>query len=259
MALAKVSYRDALKRGRPLLVAHRGAAGSAPENTMAAFELALNQGADAIELDVHLSKDGVPVIIHDHTLERTSNGKGLVAWQTVRELRELDAGAWFRPQFAGQRLPTLEEFLAWARGRVYVKVEIKNLPTRYQGIEERVIGLLSQYEMVGYTEVFSFDHHCVRRVGELCPEVVRGVCYVGDIIDHVAVARWAGALVLHPHWSAVRPELVAAAHKAGSYVDAWTVNEMDVAQRLAMWGVDCIKTDYPDLLLETLVALGLRP
>src|SRR5919197_4354903 len=102
--------------GRPLVVGHRGAMGYAPENTLASFELAVEQGADVVELDVHLSRDGQVVVIHDEQLDRTTDGRGLVGDRTLDELKRLDAGSWFDPRFAGQRIPTLHEVLAWASG-----------------------------------------------------------------------------------------------------------------------------------------------
>src|SRR5206468_4882936 len=110
---------------RPLRVAHRGASARAPENTLAAFREAIRLGADAIELDVQLSADGVPMVIHDLTVDRTTNGHGSVASFASRDLRRLDAGAWFSSRFKGERVPTLEEALECARGRCGLNVEIK--------------------------------------------------------------------------------------------------------------------------------------
>src|SRR5918912_617430 len=125
------------ERGRVWVVGHRGAMGHCPENTLASFERGLDLGADWVELDVHLSRDGALVVIHDETLERTTNGAGLVKDHDLAELRRLDAGAWFGPEFAGQRLPTLDEALAWAvRRGLVLDVELKNGPVFYPGLEE---------------------------------------------------------------------------------------------------------------------------
>src|SRR6266704_6290544 len=115
---------------RPLRIAHRGASARAPENTLAAFAEAVRLGANAIELDVHLTADGVPVVIHDGTVDRTTNGRGEVAAMTLKDLRRLDAGAWFSSRFRGERIPTLEESLEFARGRCAMNVEIKEPPAR---------------------------------------------------------------------------------------------------------------------------------
>ena len=125
--------------GAPVLrVGHRGAKGHAPENTFASFNLALEMGVNAVETDVHLSKDGEVVLIHDHTVDRTTDGRGFVKDMTLRELKQLDAGSWYDTRFAGQRIPTLTELLEWARGRVGVAIEIKNGPIYYPGIAEKV-------------------------------------------------------------------------------------------------------------------------
>ncbi|MFN3975283.1 MAG: glycerophosphodiester phosphodiesterase [Dehalococcoidia bacterium] len=249
----RLPYREYVRQNRPVVVAHRGAMAFAPENTISAYILALEQGAEAIELDVQLSQDGVPVVIHDHTLERTTNGKGLVASHTFAQLRDLDAGAWFASQFAGQRILTLGEVLAWAQGRIYLKIELKSLPMRYAGIEEKVLGLLKRWDMEEQVEVFSFDHPCVRRFKALAPHIPVGVCYTGDVGDHVALARYANAEVIHPHWTGISRGVLEAAHAGALWVDAWTVNDPQVAKTLAGWGIDFIKTDVP---AEVRKALG---
>lgn len=248
----RLPYKEYVRQHRPVVVAHRGAMAYAPENTIAAYTLALEQGAEVIELDVHLSQDEVPVVIHDHTLERTTNGKGLVKAHSFAALRTLDAGAWFSPAFAGQRILALGEVLAWAQGRIYLKIELKTLPMRYVGIEEKVLALLKRWDMEEQVEVFSFDHPCVRRFKALAPHIPVGVCYTGDVGDHVALARYASAEVIHPQWTGVSREVVEAAHAAGLWVDAWTVNDPQIAKSLAEWGVDFIKTDAPAQIREAL-------
>src|SRR5512136_1133404 len=128
--------------GAPVLrVGHRGARGHAPENTLASFDLAVEMGVSAVETDLHLSKDGEVVLIHDHTVDRTTDGHGFVKDMTLRELKQLDAGSWYDARFAGEQIPTLSELLDWARGRVGVAIEIKNGPIYYAGIAEKVIRL----------------------------------------------------------------------------------------------------------------------
>ena len=135
-------FTDLLDRSRPLVIAHRGASGSAPENTMAAFSLAVERGAEVVELDVQMTADGYPVVIHNATVNRTTDGTGLVREKTLAELQTLDAGSWFETRFAGERVPTLEEVVTWARGRVALAIEIKNTPFHYRGIEASVTGVL---------------------------------------------------------------------------------------------------------------------
>src|SRR5512136_2058667 len=134
--------------GAPVLrVGHRGARGHAPENTLASFDLAVEMGVNVVETDVHLSKDGEVVLIHDHTVDRTTNGHGFVKDLTLAELKQLDAGAWFDPRFAGEGVLTLGELLAWAHNRVGVAIEIKNGPIYYPGIAEKIIRLLEKHDM----------------------------------------------------------------------------------------------------------------
>ena len=135
------------------VVGHRGAMGHCPENTLASFERGLELGADWIELDVHLSRDDALVVIHDETVDRTTNGHGAVRDHTLAELKALDAGGWFGPEYAGQRIPTLDEVLAWARQRdTIVDIEIKNAPVYYAGIEAAAVtdGVLVRSALEAY-------------------------------------------------------------------------------------------------------------
>ena len=245
-------------KGRTLVVGHRGAMGYAPENTLASFELALEQGADVVELDVHLSRDGEVVVIHDEQLERTTDGRGLVGEHSLAELRRLDAGAWFDPRFAGQRLPTLDEVRAWAAGRTPLAIEIKNGPIFYDGIEAKIVALLERHAMREQALVIAFDHHALRRVRALDDSVLTGVLYSCRPIDPLALARAVGAQVLEPHWSFVTPEDVATAHAAGLRVSTWATSEPAALRRLLAAGVDGLATNHPDVLVR-LLADGERP
>src|SRR5438105_301115 len=165
------------ERGRVWVIGHRGAMGHCPENTMASFERALELGADWIELDVHLSRDSELIVIHDETLERTTNGHGLVCDHTLAELEQLDAGN-------GQRIPTLGEVLDWAgRMNSVVDIEIKNAPLYYPGIEQAVVSALDRSQMTEQVIVISFDHSAVQRVKSLDSRVVTGVLYACRLTD----------------------------------------------------------------------------
>ena len=242
--------------GRPLVVGHRGASGYAPENTFASFELALEQGADVVELDVHLSRDGTVVVIHDERLERTTDGRGLVQEHSLAELRRLDAGTWFDPRFAGQRIPTLDEVLEWAAGRTPLAIEIKNGPLFYEGIEARIVELLERHRMRERALVISFDHHALGRLRALDPSVATGVLYFGRPLDPVLLAGAVGAQVLEPHWSFVTAQDVTLAHAAGLRVSAWATSDPRVLAGLVETGVDGIATDHPDVLVRLLAGRG---
>ena len=238
--------------GRPLVVAHRGASGYAPENTMSSFALALEQGADAVELDVHLSRDGRVVVIHDERLERTTDGHGFVRDHTLAELKRLDAGAWLEARFAGERLPSLDEVLEWAHGRTFVAIELKNAPLWYPDLERKVAELVERHGMAENVLVISFDHQALQRLRAISPRLPTGAVYACRPADQVGLAAAAGAQVLEPHWSYVTPEDVAAAHAAGLRVSTWATSDPDVLRTLIRAGVDGIATNHPDVLVRLL-------
>jgi glycerophosphoryl diester phosphodiesterase len=223
--------------------------GHCPENTMVSFAKAVALGADWVELDVHLTRDGALAVIHDDTLDRTTTGRGFVRDHTLAELKQLDAGSWFAPQYAGERIPALDEVLAWARGHgVMVDVEIKNAPFRYPGIEEAVVGALDRHNMGEHAIVISFDHSTVRRVKALDPRVATGVLYAARPVDPLGLAQRADADALLPHWAYVTPEDVRTAHAAGLAVMPWVSSDPRVLKDLIEAGVDAIGTNHPDVL-----------
>jgi glycerophosphoryl diester phosphodiesterase len=254
----RVSLRQRLRqeRGRVWVVGHRGAMGYCPENTMVSFRRGLELGADWIELDVHLTADGHLAVIHDETVDRTTNGHGLVRDHSLAELLQLDAGAWFGPEYAGQRIPTLDDVLAWAHDRgTVVDIEIKNAPIYYAGIEEAVVAALDRSAMAEQVIVISFDHAAVQRVKALDTRVATGVLYAARPVDAgLDLARQAGADALLPHWAYVTPADVQAAHAAGLYVAPWTTSDPDVLRGLMRAGVDAIGTNHPDVLRSLLDA-----
>lgn len=237
----------------PLVIAHRGASAAAPENTIAAFERALADGADAIELDVHLSRDDHPVVIHDGTLERTTNGSGPVRAHSMRELKRLDAGAWHGPAFAGQRLQTLQEVLERFRGRTRFWIELKGGSDLYPDIEERIVGLLEVYDVIDTALVQSFDRAALTRLRAFSRELSLGAMLARAPLD---LAR-----DVPPAASAVCPSVEIlgalereAIRRSGRQCHVWTVNEPALVDRLVEWSVDGIITDRPDLLRARLRA-----
>ncbi len=234
--------------GRPWIIGHRGASGEAPENTMVAFRLALEQGADMVETDVQLTADGVPVLLHDATLERTTSGLGLVRDRSLAEIRALDAGSWFAPRYAFETVPTLEELLEWAAGETPVCIEIKNGPVYYPGIEEKVVEALRRHSMVERAVVISFDHLAVLRVKGLCPECICGVLYACRPVESAALALAARAEVILPHWGYLDGDTVEEVHRRGLAVSGWTADREEEMRWLASIGVDGIATNYPGRL-----------
>lgn len=237
------------RSGRPAVVGHRGAMGTSPENTLGSFARAAKLGADWIELDVQLSRDGVPVVIHDDTLARTTSGRGPVRSRTRAQLAQLDAGSWFGDAWAGERVPTLEQALVWADGAgVGVEIELKNCPVDTPGIDVAVVDLLTSLGMLDRAMVIGFDHALVRQIKLLSRRILTGILYVCRPVDELEMARRAKADVLLPHWSFVTEASVAAAHGAGLAVAPWTTSDRAIVRGLLEAGVDAITTDHPDVV-----------
>jgi glycerophosphoryl diester phosphodiesterase len=232
------------------VIAHRGASTEAPENTLAAFRRALEIGVDAVETDVHLSSDGELVVIHESTLDRVTDGHGLVKDHSLAVLRRLDAGRWFGERFAGERIPTLDEALEVLRP-VRVIIEIKNGPVYYDGIAERVVRTIRAAGHQAVT-ISSFDHPVLREVRRLASDVDIAALYMGRLIDQVRLAREAGVNILHPYWMWITPDLLVAAHAAGLRVETWTVDELAHQAHVVSLGVDGIITNHPARLLAFL-------
>ena len=237
------------------VVAHRGASGHAPENTMAAFRRAVEMGARFIETDLHLTRDARVVAIHDPTLDRTTNGQGLVDSMSLKEVRTLDAGAWFASAsgdpFAGERVPTLSEILQFAKEKdVIFYLEIKSDAT--WGVEHAVVAALRDTGEAARVVILSFDPATLLSVNRLDQTMMTG--YLCEIPSNDLVERSvrAGARQLAPRGDLVTPDLVKKAHQAGLQVVTWTINEPDQMRRLIAAGVDGIMSDYPDRLVSVL-------
>lgn len=156
------------------IIAHRGWSGIAPENTISAFRLALEEEKiDGIELDVHLSSDGIPVVIHDFTLDRTTNSEGMVLDYTIKQLKEFDAGSWFDNNFKGEKIPTLEEVFQLVGKKKKLFIELKQMGNMYEELEKKVTELIEKYDLVNEVVVISFDPYSLLRVKEAMPNIQR--------------------------------------------------------------------------------------
>jgi glycerophosphoryl diester phosphodiesterase len=233
-----------------LLIAHRGASGHAPENTLAAFKKAVTLGASFIETDLQLSRDARLVAIHDETVNRTTNGKGAVHDLTLAELRRLDAGSWFGSEFAGERIPTLEEILDFAKKYdVIYYLEMK--PGGAFGGEHALIGSLRASGEIARTIVISFDAAILANVRKIEPTVMTGLLYDGQIEKPIDQALQVGARQLAVRGDLVSPALLTAARAKDLQVVCWTVNNAAHMRLLMDAGVDGIMSDYPDRLVAT--------
>jgi len=236
-------------------IAHRGASGHAPENTMAAFRRAVELGARFIETDLQLSRDARVIAIHDFTLDRTTSGHGQVHLQPLGQIRALDAGSWFaggeERSFAGECVPTLEEILDFAREQdVIFYLEIKS--GQAWGIEHVVVATLRDYNASARVVILSFDPSALDSVHRLDSTMMTGfLCEhpTGDLVERTVRA---GARQLVARGDLITPAVIEKAHHAGLQVVAWTINEAEQMRRLIATGVDGIITDYPDRLLEVL-------
>ena len=226
MTIARVETLAAkLGRGRILLGGHRGNPDEYPENTLASFRSAIELGVDVIECDVHRSEDGGLPVIHDHLLDRTTSGSGLVRDHTMAELKRFDAGSWKDARYKDERIPSIEEVLALAKGNVGVAIEIKNLPLPYPGIEELVVEAVRSAEMMRDVVVISFDHRCIKRIGELEPEILTGILEASRPVDILGVMDDADADVFCPHWASIEPQTAAELHAAGKIIGVWVVDD----------------------------------
>lgn len=232
---------------RVVVVGHRGASGLAPENTMPSFDLAVAQGADAVETDVHLSADGVPVCIHDDTVDRTTNGEGRVGELTLAQLEKLDASGRFQATYGTTRIPTLEEVVAWVKGRTHLVVELKG--TQNPDLVSRTIGVLRRYDAIADTLLISFDHVALQETRALAPEALTGALYVGRPANPVGMASACGADVLCPQWSAITRDEVETIHRSGLAVSVWTADDQAAIETSLANEVDAITSDYPERVI----------
>jgi glycerophosphoryl diester phosphodiesterase len=248
-----------LARAGALIVAHRGASHYAPENTLAAFRLALEQGARAVECDVRRTRDKRLVVIHDATVDRTTDGSGLVSALPLDTVRSLDAGRWFGAEHAGERIPLLEEVLTLVRGRALIQVEVKNDPIPTVGIEAQVVDALRGCGLEGDALVMSFDHQSIRIVQSLRSGISTGILYTARLVDPVAAARAAGANALCLNWAYLDRDVVTQASGAGLGLCVWTVDDEAAFKRCQELGVDAVATNDPPLLLRNAAEGGDDP
>jgi glycerophosphoryl diester phosphodiesterase len=252
---------------RVLNFAHRGASHDAPENTLAAFHLAREMGADGVELDVQTSKDGEAVVIHDFAVDRTTDGQGLVKDKTLAELKALDAGSWFddpsinsgRRRFAGQRIPTLQEVIVEVGHQLLLNIELKAKVFGSADLVAEVVRLIEDHNLIHRAIVSSFNPFVLRRVKRLNPRINTGLLYFFDLPANLIRALLivlAGPDALHPEKRLITQEYMNWAKERGYRVNVWTVDEPAKMKRLVALGVDGIITNRPDVLRKVLEKKG---
>ncbi|MBI5652332.1 MAG: glycerophosphodiester phosphodiesterase [Chloroflexi bacterium] len=263
---------------KPLIIGHRGASAVAPENTLAAFKRAFELGADGIELDVTLTKDGVPVVIHDEKVDRTTNGHGLVKQMTLDQIKQFDAGAWFDEKYRGEKIPTLAETLGAIGARGLVNIELKTealrpWPAKPQGVprlqiakfwvmvllrlressalEEKVVEVIEQTRAEKNVVLSCFNPFALGKTKSLNARLQRGLLYSTTLPIYLKRAwflRVAQPHALHPNAGMVTPEYAARMIARGYKINVWTVDDPIEAKRLAGLGVNAIITNKPDVV-----------
>jgi glycerophosphoryl diester phosphodiesterase len=242
---APAGWEDEAKMRRLLIMAHRGDQKHAPENTLAAFRKAVAIGADCIELDVRRTRDGHLVVIHDERVDRTTDGIGRVADLSLAELRQLDAGSWFSPEHAGERIPTFPEAIAAIAPHLTFATEIKEPPGL---IEAQVLAALKEAGALARTVITSFNADVIRLVKELEPSAKTGLIGSDSGLLERAVA--VGASWIDPYKDGCTPELVAAAHAAGIRVTTWIIDAPEELRHYEAMGVDRVTSNDPERLLR---------
>ncbi|HLE14252.1 MAG TPA: glycerophosphodiester phosphodiesterase family protein [Anaerolineales bacterium] len=241
---------------RPTIFAHRGSSANAPENTLSAFELALKQQADGIELDAKLSADQVVVVIHDQTVDRTTNGTGRVRDLPLAALRELDAGSFFDVAFKNEPIPTLEEVFETIGHQTFINVELTNYNSPFDQLPEKVVELVKRHRMSTHVLFSSFHPLVLRRIHRLLPEIPVGFLALPGRSGALARSRIGKLIVpyqaIHPELSDATYSLINRAHQAGHIVNVYTVNREEDMRQLFNLEVDGIFTDDPLLARQVL-------
>lgn len=235
------------------IFAHRGFSGKYPENTMLAFEKAVEIGVDGIELDVHLTKDNVLVIIHDEDIKRTCNGEGLVKDMTYEELMQFDASATYAGAYGINRIPTLREYFELVKDTdLITNIELKTGIFEYPTIEQRVIDMIKEYGLEKKIILSSFNHYTILRCAEIAPEIKRGFLSESWLINYGKYTADNNVQCCHPIFRFLSQETVDEMHGAGCEINTWTVNEYEDIKRLSAIGIDALIGNYPDRMIEVL-------
>ncbi|NHN32902.1 glycerophosphodiester phosphodiesterase [Paenibacillus agricola] len=233
---------------KTIIIGHRGAAGEAPENTLGSFQLALEQKAEALELDIHESADGELIVCHDATVDRTTNGSGEISLMTVEELRKLDAGSWFAAHFSAEKLPLLEEIFVLVPAEIMINIEVKCAYS--DRLQQRLLQLIEQYNRLDSVVVSSFNHKILVKLKRAEPQLKIGLLYSANFQSHRQMAASAGIEVysLHPAYRLIDAEDVGDAVQNGLRVYPYTINAEDELKKALATGVSGIITDYPGRL-----------
>jgi glycerophosphoryl diester phosphodiesterase len=237
----------------PLILGHRGAKNHAPENTLAAFKIALELGADGFELDTQLTSDGQVVVYHDIRVDRSTNGHGRLSQFSLAELRELDAGSSFSEKFRGEKIPTLDEVFETIGKRAIINVELKNFSAPFDPLAEKVCEVVRRHAMQKNVIFSSFLPWNLKKAARFLPDVPRGLITIKGkwgVWGRSFGFNFGDYDALHPYLGDVTAQQVQRVHKLKRRINVWTVNREDDMRRLFSWGVDGIMTDDPQLAVR---------
>ncbi|WOI42274.1 glycerophosphodiester phosphodiesterase [Bacillus altitudinis] len=229
------------------IIAHRGSSSAAPENTIAAFDVAVEQGADYIELDVQMTMDQHVVVIHDDTVDRTTNGNGLVKSYTLDQLKKLDAGSWFEQQYTNERIPTLQEILERYSQRIGILIEIKH-PKRQIGIEKAVARIINRFSYSRHIIIQSFDVHALQRIKAFAPSLRTALIIKPDafkLTKRKLTTYSSFANCLNMKKTMINRWWIDRIHTFGMDVFIWTVKDQKTADRIKKHPIDGVVTDNP--------------
>lgn len=228
--------------------AHRGFSGNYPENTMLAFKKAVEVGADGIELDVQLTKDGEVVIIHDETIDRTTNGEGEVSSYTYEEIRKFDASFKFRGKYGINSIPTLKEYFEYIKDKnIVTNIELKTGVKEYLGIEDKVWNLIQEYNLQEKVIISSFNHYSILRMKNIAPNLKYGLLSETWIINAGKYTKEIGVQCYHPYFPNMTREIVEEIKSHGIEINTFTVNKEKDIRDMIEKGIDIIIGNYPDL------------
>lgn len=230
-----------------MIIAHRGASGSAPENTIPAIIKAINDGANYIEIDVHQTLDNKIIAIHDYSVDRTTNSEGDIKNLTYAEIKKMDAGKWFSNEFEGTRVPLMEEIFDIIPDSVKLIIEVKGDSSEYPGIENNIVDIVNKSNLKNRIILKSFDEDVLNKFKLLAPEIPRLLVYVFGFGVLETDCQY-----LQHYELFLRESFVKSAQKEGYKIIAWGVQSECNMERVLSYGVDGIETDYPDILIKLL-------
>lgn len=239
---------------KPLIIGHRGSSAIAPENTIAAFRQSITDGADGVEFDVHLTRDGEVVVIHDGTLGRTTDGQGNIAKKLLTELKQLDAGSWFNKIFEGEQIPTLKETLLFLKGKITIDIELKSGTNAVEAVR-RTCEIIKELNMIDEVLLTSFEYRLLRQVKQIDERIPVGFLYEPShhIKSGVAMARKINARYLILHRRNIRAKMIAEARESDILLGEYPVDTRTQFERALKNGIDIVFSNNP-AYLRTLVS-----